>query len=115
MATCTYVCEETSREPDNHEGNHHGGGKHRTPVLAGLLLAAFNASQCLVGIRNMHKEMGITVNAPTTLYCDCDPAIKVVSGVYPLLLKSTPRVARAPPLPASRSQRERSLCCCSLD
>ena len=28
----------------------------------------------------MHKEMGITVNAPTTLYCDCDPAIKVVSG-----------------------------------
>ena len=39
MATCTYVCEETSREPDNHEGNHHGGGKHRTPVLAGLLLA----------------------------------------------------------------------------
>ena len=41
---------------------------------------AFNASQCLVGIRNMHKEMGITVNAPTTLYCDCDPAIKVVSG-----------------------------------
>ena len=38
MATCTYVCAETAREPKDHGGNHHGGGKHRSPVLAGLLL-----------------------------------------------------------------------------
>ena len=51
-----------------------------TSTTMAELVEAFNASQSLVGIRNMHKEMGITVNAPTTLYCDCDPAIKVVSG-----------------------------------
>ena len=44
------------------------------------IVEAFNASQSLVGLRNLHEEMGITVNAPTKLYCDCKPVIQVVNG-----------------------------------
>ena len=39
-----------------------------------------DASQSLVGVRNQHHEMGITVNAPTKLYCDCNPVIQTVNG-----------------------------------
>ena len=51
-----------------------------TSTTMAELVEAFNASQCLTGLRNIHKEMGITVNAPTDLYCDCKPVVQIVKG-----------------------------------
>ena len=51
-----------------------------TSTTMAEIVEAFNASQSLVGLRNLHNEMGITVNAPTKLYCDCKPVIQVVNG-----------------------------------
>ena len=51
-----------------------------TSTTMAEIVEAFNASQCLAGLRNLHKELGITVNGPTTLYCDCNPVIQIVNG-----------------------------------
>ena len=47
-----------------------------TSTTMAELVEAFNASQSLVGVRNLHTEMGITLDAPTKLHCDCQAVIQ---------------------------------------
>ena len=51
-----------------------------TSTTAAELSEVFLASNDIAGFRNMMTEMGMWLDGPTTIYCDCQPAIQVAEG-----------------------------------
>ena len=51
-----------------------------TSTTMAELTEAFMASNTIAGFRNLHREIGLTLNAPTTLYCDNNPACQIIDG-----------------------------------
>ena len=51
-----------------------------TSTTCAELTEAFRCGCDIMGFRNLHREFGIDDDTPTTLYQDCQPAIKVAEG-----------------------------------
>ena len=51
-----------------------------TSTTMAEITEAYLASNTIAAFRNIQAEMGVPLNAPTTLFCDNSPTIAIVNG-----------------------------------